>query len=62
MAIRMLWFLPVGVIMGLGGVQLVRQMVRQEGALHRPRALFLLSITWFPLAVWLLNQVFHFER
>ena len=62
MAIRMLWFLPVGVLTGLGGVQLVRQMGRLDGTRHRLRALFLLIITWFPLAVWLINQFITFER
>jgi NhaP-type Na+/H+ or K+/H+ antiporter len=62
MAIRMLWFLPVGLLTGMGGIKLVRQLTRADGRRNLARALFLLTLTWLPLAAWLLNQIFNFER
>ncbi len=62
MAIRMLWFLPVGVLTGLGGTNLSRYLLRQGGSLHRLEIRFLLVLSWLPLAAWLLNQMFNFER
>jgi NhaP-type Na+/H+ or K+/H+ antiporter len=58
----MLWFLPVGVLTGLGGIRLTRQLTRADGRRNRARALFLLTLAWLPLAAWLLNQIFNFER
>lgn len=62
MTIRMLWFLPLGVVTGMGGVQLARQFIRQDGPQHRAKAIALLLLTWFPMAVWLINQFINFER
>ena len=62
MAIRKLWFLPLGVASGQGGVRVARKMLRQEGLRHRAEAMGLLAITWIPTAVWLINQTFTFER
>jgi hypothetical protein len=58
----MLWFLPVGVLTGLSGIKLIRQLARADGRRIRAQALFLLALTWLPLAAWLLNQIFNFER
>lgn len=61
MTLRMLWFLPVSVATGLGGLNLSRYLLRQGGK-HRTEAWFVLMLTWLPLAIWLLNQVLTFER
>lgn len=61
MTLRMLWFLPVSVATGLGGLDVSRYLHRQGGK-HRTEARFVLMLTWLPLALWLLNQVFTFER
>jgi len=60
MTLQMLWFLPVGVATGLSGIPIARHLVHQGGARHRAEARFLLVLTWLPLAVWLLNQIFNF--
>lgn len=61
-AIRMLWFLPMGLLTGVGGLKLVRQLAWSEGRRNMAQTLFLLTLTWLPLAAWLLNQCFNFER
>lgn len=62
MAIRMFWFMPLGLLTGLGGVQLARQLVHHDGPQVRAMARALLVLTWFPLAIWLINQFMTFER
>lgn len=62
MALRMLWFLPVGVATGLSGIPIGRHLLRQGGDQHRAEAWFIVILTWSPLAVWLLNQIFNFQR
>ena len=62
MAIRMLWFMPLGIVTGLGGVQLARQLIHQDGPQSRAKVRGLLILTWFPLAIWLINQFMTFER
>jgi hypothetical protein len=62
MAIRMLWFLPVGLLTGLGGTNLSHYLIRQGERRHKVDARLVLILAWLPLIAWLLNQVFTFER
>ncbi len=62
MALRMLWFLPIGVATGLSGVPIASHLFRQGGRRHRAEAWFILALTWLPSAVWLLNQFFNLSR
>jgi hypothetical protein len=58
----MIWFLPFGAATGAGGVSIARHLLRQGGSRHRMEAWFILALTWFPLAIWLMNQLFNFSR
>ena len=62
MAIRMLWFLPVGILTGLGGMNLSHYLRRKGEKRYLVDARLVLALAWLPLIIWLLNQVFHFER
>ena len=62
MAIRMLWFLPVGVLTGLGGTNLSRHLRRLGERRYLADARLVLFLAWLPLIAWLLNQFFKFER
>lgn len=62
MAIRMFWFLPLGVLTGLGGTNLSQHFRRQGGNRHHADARLVLTLSWLPMAAWLLNQIFPFER
>jgi hypothetical protein len=56
----MFWFLPIGAATGLSGIPIARHLIHQGGTRHRAEALFVLLLTWFPLVLWLLNQIFNF--
>jgi len=60
MALRMFWFLPAGVVTGLSGIPIARHLFYQGGTRHRAEAWFVLILTWLPLSLWLLNQIFTF--
>jgi len=60
MTLRMIWFLPVGLTTGMVGAQVARDLLRQGRARHHADAWFMVILAWFPLAAWLLNQVFAF--
>lgn len=62
MALRMLWFLPAGVAAGLYGIPVARHLFHQGGPRHRTEAWFVMALSWFPLLLWLLNQLFTFGR
>jgi hypothetical protein len=62
MAIRMLWFLPVGILTGLGGTNLCQYLRRKGERRYLADARLVLVLAWLPLIAWLLNQVFTFER
>jgi hypothetical protein len=52
MNLPMIWFVPLGALLGLAGTRTASQLRKLRGHGHPAEVAALISMAWFPLLVW----------
>ena len=62
MRLAMPWFLPMASLIGWWGTRMALHLRHQGGKYRRGDVLFLMSLVWIPMLLWLATQLTRLGR